>query len=95
MQVDKHNLVTFFYTHIFVGTAQGLFSVLTAVGNLGPILIGWISGNTFSFPYLPSTTFSLGDALIVVVSGSYLLSGILFTFTAVEEDRRLFVKDST
>ncbi len=69
--------------------------MLTAVGNLGPILIGWISGNTFSFPYLPSTTFSLGDALIFVVSGSYFISGILFTFTALEEDRRVFVKDST
>lgn len=86
----------------------GLFSVLTAVGNLGPLLVGMIAGKVINLPttlvpLLSSSSstlidnnvvvvpmlFSLSDALLIVVSGSYIISGLLFTRTAIEEDRKI------
>ena len=63
------------------GTAQGMFSVLTAVGNFAPILIGALVGGALG-------DFQVGDILMYVVSGAYLLSGLLFCKVALLEDAR-------
>jgi hypothetical protein len=49
------------------GTAQGLFTVLTAVGNLMPVLIGNLQKDH-----------PLPDVLAVTVSVAYVFSGLLF-----------------
>lgn len=56
------------------GTAQGLFSFITAIGNLGPVLIGSLISKEGSF--LP--TLELNDALLLTVTSAYILSGTLF-----------------
>ena len=64
------------------GSAQGLFSVLTALGNTAPILVGALSGGNLG-------DYSLGNVLLAAVSGSYIMSGILFWMAAAEEQRAL------
>eukprot|EP01041_Mallomonas_annulata_P011077 gene11077-23156_t len=64
------------------GTAQGLFSILTALGSLGPIVVGALTEGKLGIAY------SLGDSLIWVVSGAYLLSGLLFVSAAVIEEKK-------
>ncbi len=49
------------------GTSQGLFTVLTAVGNLMPVLIGSLQKD-----------YPLPDVLAVTVSVAYVFSGLLF-----------------
>ena len=63
------------------GTAQGIFSVLTAIGNFAPILIGALIGGSLG-------NFQIGDVLMYVVSGAYLASGLLFCKVALLEDER-------
>ena len=63
------------------GTAQGIFSVLTAIGNFAPILIGALVGGSLG-------NFQVGDVLMYVVSGAYLASGLLFCKVATLEDAR-------
>ena len=64
------------------GSAQGLFSVLTAVGNTAPILIGaFAGGNLGDYP--------LSTVLMVAVSGCYALSGGLFWLAALEDERNI------
>jgi len=53
------------------GTAQGLFTVLTAFGNVMPVLIGSLQKEN-----------SLPDVLAVTVSGAYILSGLLFFYAS-------------
>lgn len=64
------------------GSAQGLFSVLTAVGNTAPILIGGLAGGNLG-------DYPLSTVLMVAVSGCYLASGALFWAAAVEDERRI------
>ena len=64
------------------GSAQGLFSVLTAVGNTAPILIGALAGGNLG-------DYPLGNVLLVAVSGAYIVSGVLFWLAATEEQRAL------
>ena len=63
------------------GTAQGIFSVLTAIGNFAPILIGALVGGSLG-------NFEVGDVLMYIVSGAYLASGLLFCKVALLEDAR-------
>ena len=64
------------------GSAQGLFSVLTALGNTAPVLVGALAGGNLG-------DYSLGNVLLVAVSGSYIISGTLFWMAAAEEQRKL------
>ncbi len=64
------------------GSAQGLFSVLTAAGNTAPILIGGLAGGNLG-------DFQLSSVLLAAVSGSYLASGALFWLAALEDERRI------
>lgn len=52
------------------GVSQSLFSILTAAGNLAPVLVGALTGGTLG-------TYALSDVFLYVVSGSYLISGPL------------------
>ena len=63
------------------GTAQGVFSILTAAGNIGPILVGAFVGGTLA-------TFSIGDALVWAVCVPYIISGLLFAKVALLEDSK-------
>ena len=71
--------------------AQGLFSVLTAVGNFAPIIVGkFTDGSLMNFggnQQIP-LSYDLGAVLTVVVGGSYLVSGILFTLAARLDDSK-------
>lgn len=58
-------------------TAQGIFSFLTAVGNISPLLIGYAVAGQFGAAY------SLGDSLTVAVSGAYVLSALLFGYFVI------------
>ena len=58
------------------GTAQGIFSVLTALGNLAPIIIGALVGGSLG-------RFHVGDVLMYLVGSAYLLSGLLFMKVAM------------
>lgn len=102
------------------GVAQGVFSVLTALGTLGPLAVGSLSDlKMFTAPTTPaiqavvrmiignsadaalilnsgvstvtdSATINLGavgTVLLSVVCGAYLLSSLLFTVAALEEDK--------
>lgn len=62
------------------GAAQGLFSVLAAVGNLAPVVVGALAGGALG-------NFALGDVLLYGVSGCYFVSGVLFALAAVEAER--------
>jgi hypothetical protein len=64
------------------GTAQGLFSLLTALGNTAPVLIGALAGGALG-------SFSLEKILIWIVSGSYVVTGILFMILAIREDKKI------
>jgi len=70
------------------GVAQGLFSVLTAAGNLAPIFVGALAGGTLG-------SFSLPQVLLWTVSGAYVASGGLFMATALLEDKRFREKTSS
>lgn len=54
------------------GAAQGLFSLTTALGNFGPVLVGRLAGEVGGTVVSSGV---LGQALITVVSGAYLLAG--------------------
>ena len=62
------------------GTAQSIFSVLTAAGNIAPIFVGTLVGGQLGM------SFSIGDVLQWAVGGSYLASGLLFAKVATMED---------
>lgn len=64
------------------GTAQSVFSVLTAAGNIAPILVGALVGGELG------VSLSIGDALQWAVGGSYFLSGLLFAKVAIMEDNK-------
>lgn len=55
------------------GTAQGLFTVLTAIGNIMPVLIGSLQKD-----------YPLGDVLAVTVSAAYVLSGVFFFLASTQ-----------
>ena len=56
------------------GTAQGLFSVLTTVGNVAPVVIGAAL----------SAKFELRDALLYSIPAFYALAGACFVFMGLE-----------
>jgi MFS family permease len=64
------------------GAAQGLFSMLSAIGNIAPILVGTLAGGAYG-------NFPLGTVLIYAVSGSYLLSGLLFAGAAFLDEQKI------
>ena len=64
------------------GAAQGLFSMLSAVGNIAPILVGTLAGGAYG-------NFPLGTVLIYFISGSYVLSGLLFGFAALLDEKKI------
>eukprot|EP00596_Hydrurales_sp_CCMP1899_P010529 CAMPEP_0119047156 /NCGR_PEP_ID=MMETSP1177-20130426/51284_1 /TAXON_ID=2985 /ORGANISM="Ochromonas sp, Strain CCMP1899" /LENGTH=326 /DNA_ID=CAMNT_0007021341 /DNA_START=855 /DNA_END=1835 /DNA_ORIENTATION=+ len=66
------------------GTAQGLFSVLTAAGNIAPVVVGAFAGGQYG-------SYALGDVLIWTVSGAYVLSGLMFAAAAIADDKRIAV----
>jgi len=72
------------------GTAQGIFVLTGAVGNVAPTILGWLYGNQVAD--LPSTTTSnevLADLLGWGVCAGYLLSAIFFgvsVFVSGESD---------
>ncbi|KAJ1435295.1 major facilitator superfamily domain-containing protein, partial [Ochromonadaceae sp. CCMP2298] len=57
------------------GAAQGLFSVLTAAGNLGPVLGATTASGAVA-------GLDLGTVLLVEVCGCYLISALLFALAA-------------
>ena len=65
------------------GACNGLFSLLTAVGNVAPVMVGALTGGS-----LLGTQMELGDALAWAVGGSYLVSGLGFTLAARLADQR-------
>lgn len=64
------------------GSAQGLFSMLTAAGNIAPVLVGSLAGGGLG-------QYSLGNVLLGVVGGCYVVSAALFTAAALREDQRI------
>ncbi|KAL7531925.1 hypothetical protein ACHAXR_007622 [Thalassiosira sp. AJA248-18] len=58
------------------GTAQGLFVLTGAVGNLAPTLLGWIYGNQLTEQ--SSSSEVLANLLSIGVCSGYLLSSIVF-----------------
>ena len=64
------------------GTAQGIFSTLTAVGSVAPILIGTLIAGDIGGSPIP-----LNTLLVYFVSGAYILSGILFTIFATANEK--------
>lgn len=64
------------------GTAQGIFSTLTAVGSVAPLLIGTLMAGDVSGSQIP-----LNALLVGFVSGAYVLSGILFTVFATAKEK--------
>ena len=64
------------------GTAQGIFSVLTALGNFAPILIGALVGGSLG-------DFRVGDVLMYFVGGAYFISGLLFSKVAMLDGQRM------
>jgi len=69
------------------GVAQGLFSLTTALGNFGPVLVGRLAGGELGGAVVSAD--SLGNTLIAVVSGAYLLAGVLFSLVAIDEDKKI------
>ena len=70
------------------GTAQGLFSIVTAIGNLGPIIIGSLSSGATMTAY-GLNSLSLQDSFLYVVCLSYLLCGVAFTKAALNDENRI------
>ena len=64
------------------GFAQGLFSIISAAGNLAPYLVGAFAGGSLG-------SYSLGTALLWLVSGAYLVSSICFALTALSDDKKI------
>ena len=64
------------------GAAQGLFSMLSAVGNIAPIIVGSLAGGAYG-------NYPLGTVLIYTISGSYLLSGLLFGAAAIIDEKKI------
>ena len=64
------------------GTAQGIFSVLTAVGNVAPLLIGSLAGGS-------AADYNLGDVMLFIIGGLYAISGIIFVKIAMVDDKNL------
>ena len=64
------------------GTAQGIFSTLTAVGSVAPIVIGGLMAGDIGGAPIP-----LNSLLVYCVSGAYLLSGVLFTIFATSKEK--------
>ena len=60
------------------GVGQGIFSGLTAVGNLAPAAIGALVADGAGVP--------LRDALLEVVCGAYVLAAIAFVLVGVSMD---------
>jgi predicted MFS family arabinose efflux permease len=69
------------------GTAQGVFSILTAAGNIGPILVGALVGGSLA-------KFDIGDVLVWAVCGPYVVSSILFAQVALLEENRVKSTDN-
>eukprot|EP01042_Synura_sphagnicola_P000239 gene239-247_t len=65
------------------GTAQGMFSVIAAIGNVAPILVGALTSGRLS-----AISFPLDGSLLWVVSGSYVLSGLIFFALSLLEVKR-------
>ena len=65
------------------GTAQGMFSVIAAIGNVAPILVGALTSGRLS-----AISFPLDGSLLWVVSGSYVLSGLIFFALSLLEVER-------
>lgn len=64
---------------------QGLFSVLTALGNFAPALVGAFAGGSLG-------AYELGDVLLWSIAGCYAISGVLFGVAAVLDDKRTDTK---
>ena len=65
------------------GSSNGLFALLTAVGNVAPVVVGALTGGRLG------VSMELGDALSWAVGGSYFLSGLGFLYAALLADRRI------
>ena len=64
------------------GTAQGIFSTLTSVGNIAPVIVGsLVSGQ------LGGASKDLSSVLLYTVCGLYVSSGALFAAAATQEVR--------
>jgi formate hydrogenlyase subunit 3/multisubunit Na+/H+ antiporter MnhD subunit len=71
------------------GTAQGLFSISTALGNVAPALIGFlVSGDNKSGFISGFSGFGLDVVLMSVVSGAYVVAGFLFLMVSLIEDSK-------
>lgn len=66
------------------GTAQGIFSLLTAFGNLAPVLVGALASSSSVFG-----SYQLQDVFLYTVVISYLICGFSFVNAAIIDDKRL------
>jgi len=69
------------------GTAQGLFSVLTALGNTAPIIVGALSGGRLA-------NYELSNVLVAVISGAYIMCAVLFALAARENEKTISKNES-
>jgi MFS family permease len=65
------------------GVAQGLFSILIAIGNIGPMAVASIAKNHW-FGDL-----SLSDILLYLVCFSYITTASLFALLAIRQDKKI------
>lgn len=68
------------------GTAQSLFAILTAIGNIGPNVVTFLMGSQFAFP---GQWTSLQSSLIFVVCFAYLISAGFFLKAAKDDQKKL------
>lgn len=68
------------------GTAQGLFSVLAALGNLAPVVVGAFAGGALG-------NYQLGDVLLVSVCACYVGCSALFVLAALEDDQKIALRE--
>jgi len=71
------------------GTAQGLFVLTGAVGNLAPTLLGWIYGNQIDGGSASSSSEVLANLLGWGVCMGYLLSAIFFAVSVLSDGETL------
>jgi peptidoglycan/LPS O-acetylase OafA/YrhL len=64
------------------GTTQGIFSILVALGNTAPYIVGLLTGGSLA-------SFPIGSTIMWVVGIAYFISGIAFAATAWKEDQIL------
>lgn len=61
------------------GVAQGIFSILIALGNFVPFIVGKLTGGSLG-------NYAIGDTILYMVNIAYILSGLGFLYSAIQQD---------